>query len=62
MKGKWGVIKNIATGDTPYIVGRLLDIKKPMHSGNIEYHGEYSADRAAVEAEAERLNNEEVWT
>ena len=45
MKGKWKVLNNPMAG---YIVARAKDISKPMHSGNLEFYGDYSKDKAAL--------------
>ena len=55
MKGKWYVMKNPMAG---YIVARVQDTSKIVHSGNLEYFGEYSADKAGRQAVADRLNEE----
>lgn len=57
MKGIWKVIRNPMAG---YIVARVRDTSKPMHSGNIEYHGKYSDNREELERIADELNNAEV--
>lgn len=56
MKGKWKVIFNPTVG---YIVARLRDTSRPMHSGNLEYYGEYSDSRKELERVANELNNKE---
>ena len=57
MKGKWKVIHNPMAG---YIVARVRDINAAVHSGNLEYYGEYSDDKAERQAIADELNNKEV--
>ena len=57
MKGIWKVILNPMAG---YIVARVRDTSKPMHSGNLEYYGEYSDNREELERVADELNNSEV--
>ena len=37
MTGKWKVVHNPMAG---YIVARVRDIEKTVHSGNLEYYGE----------------------
>ena len=57
MKGKWKVIHNPMAG---YIVARVRDIDNPVHSGNLEYYGEYSGNKAELQAIADKLNSEET--
>ena len=57
MKGKWKVIYNPMGG---YIVARVRDIDNPVHSGNLEYYGEYSDNKAELQAIADKLNSEET--
>jgi len=57
IKGLWKPYSNHISGmGTVYIAGRQLDITKPLHSGNIEYSGGYSADKEAVDKMCEDLN------
>ena len=42
-----------------YIVARVRDIEKTVHSGNLEYYGDYSDSRAEKQALAEELNTKE---
>ena len=56
MKGKWKVIRNPMAG---YIVARVRDVEKAVHSGNLEYYGEYSDNRDERQAIADELNKEE---
>lgn len=56
MTGKWKVVHNPMAG---YIVARVRDIEKTVHSGNLEYYGEYSDDKAERQAVADELNKEE---
>ena len=57
MKGKWKVIRNPVAG---YIVARVRDINAAVHSGNLEYYGEYSDDKVGMQAVADELNAKEV--
>ena len=57
MKGKWKVIRNPMIG---YIVARVRDVEKAVHSGNLEYHGEYSDSREEKQRLADELNAMEV--
>ena len=52
MKGIWKVIYNPTVG---YTVARLRDTSHPMHSGNLEYYGEYSDNREELERVADEL-------
>ena len=57
MKGKWKAYSGMQIdGVNHYIAGRQLDLSKPLHGGNVEYHGDYSKDRDAVVALCDRLN------
>lgn len=53
MKGKWFVMSNPMAG---YIVARVRDTSKVVHSGNLEYHGEYNEDKAECQRIADELN------
>ena len=55
MKGKWKVLKNPMAG---YIASRIRDTSKPMHSGNLEYYGEYSDSEDEIKAVVDGLNAE----
>lgn len=57
MKSKWKVMSNNVCGELLYGVYRLRDVNEVMHSGNMEVRGYYD-EKAAAEAEAERLNRE----
>ena len=57
MKSKWKVMNQFIPGvGEVYRAYRLLDTKQPMHSGNVEFYGDYSEDRDEVEETVERLN------
>lgn len=56
----WRVFTQVIDGKKMYIVGRQLDPNKPLHGGNVEYRGEYTEDRAAVENLVAELNSEEM--
>ncbi len=56
MKSEWKVMHNPMAG---YIVARVRDIEKTVHSGNLEYYGDYSDSRAEKQALAEELNTKE---
>ena len=59
LKSVWKVYTNIIDGVKQYIVGRQMDISQPLHSGNVEYHGGYTTDKAAAEALCITLNSNE---
>ena len=56
MKGKWKVIRNPMGG---YIVARVKNTEEIVHSGNLEYYGEYSDDKSERQAVADKLNAKE---
>ena len=56
MKGKWKVIRNPMVG---YIVARVKNTEEIVHSGNLEYYGEYSDDKSERQAVADELNAKE---
>lgn len=56
MKGKWKVIRNPMAG---YIVARVKNTEEIVHSGNLEYYGEYSDDKSERQAVADELNAKE---
>lgn len=59
-KSKWKVICNYIAGvGKLYRAGRLLDVERPMESGNVEYYGEYCEDKDAVQETVDHLNEEE---
>lgn len=57
MKGKWKVISNPMGG---YIVARVKNTEETVHSGNLEYYGDYSDDKAERQAVADELNAKEI--
>ena len=60
MKGAWRVFSHTIDGEKQYIVGRQIDISEPLHSGNVEFCGEYSTCRGACESAANYLNEKEL--
>ena len=50
----------VIDGKKMYIVGRQLDLNKPLHGGNVEYRGGYIEDLAAAENLVAELNSEEM--
>ena len=58
--GKWKVFSNPICGEKFYRVGRVIDTDKPVHSGNIEYAGDYNRDKEACEKIAAVLNAKEA--
>lgn len=59
-KGIWKVFSQVIAGEKQYIVGRQIDMAKPLHSGNIEYFGEYTTCRGSCEKVADYLNEKEL--
>ena len=57
MKGEWKVIRNPMVG---YIVARVKNTEEAVHSGNLEYYGEYSDNKAERQAVADELNAKET--
>ena len=55
MTGKWFVLNNPMAG---YIVARLRNTAEIMNSGNLEYYGKYSDDKAELQETADKLNSE----
>lgn len=55
--GKWKIIYNPFAG---YIVARVKHNGEIVHSGNLEYYGEYSDDKAERQAVADLLNDKEA--
>jgi hypothetical protein len=56
MKSEWKPYSNVINGEKMYIAGRQLDADSPLHSGNVEFCGQYEKDRDAVLARCEGLN------
>lgn len=52
-KEKWFVQSNPGVG---YIAARIIDSSKPVHSGNIEYHGSYSENKSEIKELVRQLN------
>ena len=52
----WRVFSQVIDDRRIYIAGRLRDPAQPLHGGNVEYSGEYTTDRDAVEARVAELN------
>ena len=59
--GEWFALCNVCGGEYIYIAARLRDKDEIMHSGNIETRGQYSSNKAEVEADVKRLNEEEAY-
>jgi len=53
---KWRVFSNPINGVKMFIVGRVIDSNKPVHSGNVEYHGEYVKSQHEAYETAMTLN------
>lgn len=58
-KGKWKVMSQPINGIKFYNVGRQLDESRPLHSGNVEYHGGYTDNKDRAQADADYLNKVE---
>lgn len=56
MKSKWRVNYNPMAG---YIVVRTRNTDEIVHSGNLEYFGEYMDDKAECQRIADELNAKE---
>ena len=52
----WRVFSQVIEDRRIYIAGRLRDPTQPLHGGNVEYSGGYTADRDVVEARVAELN------
>lgn len=53
---KWRTFNNPMLG---YMVGRVIDDNEPIHSGNIEYYGDYIGEtKTEAQEVADRLNKE----
>lgn len=57
MKGEWKVIRNPMIG---YIIARARNTEEAVHSGNLEYYGEYSDNKAERQTVADELNKKEL--
>lgn len=62
IKSEWKVQCNYIAGlGRRYIAYRVLDIRDPVHSGNIEHYGEYySENREEIEKLVNELNAKEA--
>ena len=56
MTATWRVFSNTINGNKMYIAGRIKNPDQPLHSGNVEYNGEYTIDRDTAEIRANELN------
>lgn len=56
MAGPWHVLSQVIDGQRMFIVGRLIDPAQPLHGGNVEYSGGYTADRDVVAKLVDELN------
>ena len=59
VKSAWKVQCNPIGGKYYYIAYRILDVSKPVHSGNIEHYGEYSENQAEIKKLVAELNAKE---
>lgn len=56
---KWQVFTNWIGDNAYYRVGRKLRDGEPLHSGNVEYAGDYTTNKDEAIALADRLNEGE---
>ena len=56
MESKWKVSSQRIGGEKMYIAMRVRNESRPVHGGNVETSGEYSADKESVQALVDRLN------
>lgn len=56
MKSQWQVFSNTINGYTKYRVGRKLRDDEPLHSGNVEYVGNFVDEKDAAQAVADKYN------
>mgnify|MGYP003256729327 CR=1 FL=1 len=59
MKEKWKIFSNYINGEKLYRVGRRENPAEPLHSGNVEYFGEYTTNRTEAEETANKLNEKD---
>ena len=59
MNKEWFVMKNPMAG---YIVARVKNPNEVVHSGNLEYYGNYMDDKAECQRIADELNGKETKT
>lgn len=55
---EWKLSSNYINGKCNYIAYRLIDKNVVDHSGNREYFGHYSEDKAEVQKLVDKLNAE----
>lgn len=58
-EGKWKPYSQVIGDQYMYIAGRQRDMSQTLHGGNIEYSGEYTANRDVVAVVCEQLNKEQ---
>lgn len=59
MTGNWKPYSQVLGGEYKYIAGRIIDTNQVQHAGNMEYYGEYTADREACTRLCEMLERGE---
>lgn len=59
-KSEWKVFSQMIGSEKMYIVGRQLDESKPLHGGNVAYHGGYTDIKEEAQAGADYLNKVEA--
>lgn len=57
MKSEWYVMYNPMGG---YIVARVKDTSEVVHSGNLEFYGEYGDNKSEKKKIADELNRRET--
>lgn len=55
--GKWEIMTNIIGGKEMYRAYRLICPDEPMHSGNLEFAGDYCSDIEVIKNLVDLLNN-----
>ena len=59
VKRRWEPYNQVINNQKMYIAGRVKDSSNILHSGNIEYTGNYSTDIDAVTKLCNELNTNE---
>lgn len=59
-KSAWKVQCNPINGKYMFIAFRIIDVSKPIHSGNIEHYGECSENKEEIQKLVDELNAKEA--
>lgn len=59
MEEAWQVFSNYINGKKLYRIGRQKNPAEPLHSGNVEYFGEYTENETEAQESADKLNVQE---